>query len=156
MKRWIWRLSLIASVLLLSPAAFAQTEKPTPSEKVVLLKISKLDKRKSTAETSTIMPASAASSLKGTPNMVEARMRVSGKELIIELTAPLPEKSGTLRLTSNLALDSVGGEGCMVRKGTYGIDYSDARNGRIRLPVTDNPVLSIATHRKRRSRRDIG
>jgi len=70
-----------------------------------------------------------------------------------EFLSLFPGKGSKLTIDSNMALDALGLESCVINKGVYNISYSEAANGRAKLLISSKQVADVEGHRKRPSRR---
>jgi len=138
MKRPTVPLSLIAYALFLPAVLVAQTKLTPSGDKVLVLTTYQSTQVEHAAGVSTIMPASKAAEANRTnaDAQVEGRARLEGNYLIIEFTAPLPNKSEKLVITSNLALDDIGGQCTQIRSGSYAVSRTRSGNGSVKFPVT--------------------
>jgi hypothetical protein len=147
-----WKLSLLIYAFLLSPVLLAQERETARDDKSVLIEIGLLDTTKSNREIALITPASEETKPTETQIPVEAKVWLSGDELMLELTTPLPDRSERIRLDGDLQLGRLGEISCALGKGVYHVDYSDSRNGVVRLAVSE----SVSYHRRRRTKREFG
>ena len=146
-----WTLSLLVSVFLLPPVLFAQEGNNPRDEKSVLLELGLLDRARSNKEIAHITPVTKEAEPPDTQLLVVAKVWLSGDQLMLELTAPLPDGSERIRLDADLRLGRLGETSCTLGKGVYDVDYSNSRFGVVNL-ASEN----ISAHRRRRSRRELG
>jgi hypothetical protein len=136
-------LSLIACALFLPAVLVAQTRQAPSGDRVLVLTTHQSTQRRDAASVSKIMPASKAAEANRTnaDAQIEGRARLEGNYLIIDFTAPFPDKSQKLVIASNLALDDIGGQCTQIKAGTYAVSRTRSTNGTVRLPVTPkNPA----------------
>lgn len=146
------KLSLIVCVLLLPPLVSAQGRQSETVEQVVSLKIGKSDARGRTTEITQILPSTDAAKRKATEGLVRAKARSDGRNLIIEFTDPLPDKSLKLIIPSNMPLDEAGATGCTVEAGRYAVVYPRKGKAFVKLPFVGGNSVMTAAHRRRKTK----
>lgn len=146
MKRLlISKLALVACVLLLSPAVFAQRT----GGKMVLLQTGESSQKGTTQVTKIIVSDAAREGMTAT-KLVSG----DGENFTIEFSSPLPNKSQKLMFASALPVDDIGT--CGVPKGTYNISYARSKNGTVTLPVGLLVAGEWKPHKRRPTKKECG